>query len=148
MKLEIPDELYERLRSRMQNKKDVIGKKYIIDVEHYCIKIITKYINKAEHLDNYNSSKKINDGIDWVKFKRKYFNDIIIRDQRKCRYCGKYLHLKDMTVDHIIPPIRGGENRLNNLALSCKFCNLDKGILLESEYRYKQLENLAKTKRK
>jgi 5-methylcytosine-specific restriction endonuclease McrA len=44
--------------------------------------------------------------------------------KRTCVYCGKTG--VPLQVEHIIPRSRGGTNRVSNLTLSCKACNLKK----------------------
>jgi 5-methylcytosine-specific restriction endonuclease McrA len=147
MNINIEDDLYSQIQEKLKSKKKVIGKSYECTVDYYCNLIISKHLKRLKHLENWSKNpQNINNGVDWITAKRRHFDNIIIRDQRTCRYCGKYLHLKDMTIDHLIPPLRGGDNSLKNLVLSCKLCNQDKGVLTEWEYRYKQLENAAKRK--
>ena len=144
MNINIEDDLYQKIQDKLNTKKKVIGRTYQCSVQDYCNLIISKHLKRAEHLANWSKNpQNINNGVDWITAKRRHFNDIIIRDKRTCRFCGKYLHLKDMTIDHLLPPLRGGDNSLKNLVLACKFCNNDKGVLTESEYRYKQLANAA-----
>jgi 5-methylcytosine-specific restriction endonuclease McrA len=45
---------------------------------------------------------------------------ILKRDNYECVYCGKN---KDLTIDHIIPKSRGGENTWLNLVTCCSKCN-------------------------
>ncbi|MCE2412804.1 HNH endonuclease [Candidatus Poribacteria bacterium] len=68
-----------------------------------------------------------------VKFRKRNFNRmrLVVSDGRKCAYCG--LEEVPLEIDHIIPKSRGGANRLQNLALSCKECNLGKGNKLPHE---------------
>ena len=44
---------------------------------------------------------------------------------RKCFYCGK----KDTPLEkeHILPKAKGGTNRVSNLTISCRECNIEKG---------------------
>ena len=44
---------------------------------------------------------------------------------RKCYYCGA----KDVPLEkeHILPKAKGGTNRVSNLTISCKPCNIEKG---------------------
>ena len=46
------------------------------------------------------------------------------RDGYKCCYCSRNYNL---TIDHIIPRSRGGENTWENLCTSCAPCNVKKG---------------------
>ena len=68
-----------------------------------------------------------------VKFKKRNFDrmKLVVSDGRKCAYCG--LEEVPLEIDHIIPKSRGGANRLQNLALSCKECNLAKSNKLPYE---------------
>lgn len=57
-----------------------------------------------------------------VKLNRR---EIFIRDHFTCQYCGCID--KDLTVDHIVPRSRGGQNIWTNVVTSCKSCNHRKG---------------------
>ena len=46
------------------------------------------------------------------------------RDGYKCVYCGS---TRQLTVDHILPKSRGGENTYSNLVSACNSCNTKKG---------------------
>jgi HNH endonuclease len=47
------------------------------------------------------------------------------RAARRCEYCRCPLAIttEPFTVEHVIPTVRGGETRSDNLALSCSGCN-------------------------
>jgi len=45
--------------------------------------------------------------------------------KRTCQYCGATK--VPLQVEHVIPKIRGGSNRITNLVIACKNCNLKKG---------------------
>jgi len=51
---------------------------------------------------------------------------VIRRDHSFCAYCGNKFYEKYMTVDHILPKSRGGENTWTNCIASCYKCNLRK----------------------
>lgn len=53
--------------------------------------------------------------------------NIHLRDEYKCRYCGKNLEQAELTIDHIFPKSRGGGNTWKNLATACVDCNSTKG---------------------
>lgn len=44
-----------------------------------------------------------------------------------CRYCGKTFPTTSLHIDHVVPVSRGGSHTADNLAASCKSCNLSKG---------------------
>ena len=54
-------------------------------------------------------------------------NSIIRRDGGMCQYCKKKFQSVDLTVDHVIPKVRGGEFKWENLVAACKPCNNKKG---------------------
>ena len=40
-----------------------------------------------------------------------------------CIYCKKELTLETMTIEHVKPRAKGGDNKLENLRPACSFCN-------------------------
>ena len=59
-----------------------------------------------------------------------------------CYYCGGSFAPDELTMDHIIPIIRGGKSTKNNIATACKDCNNKKKHLLPVEWE-EYLANLA-----
>ena len=51
--------------------------------------------------------------------------NILARDNYKCQYCGK--RSKSLTVDHVLPKFRSGQDTWENLVAACKNCNQIKG---------------------
>jgi 5-methylcytosine-specific restriction endonuclease McrA len=51
--------------------------------------------------------------------------NIIKRDSHQCQYCG--VHSGPVTIDHVIPRVRGGEDTWENLVCACVKCNNKKG---------------------
>ena len=78
-----------------------------------------------------------------VKFSR--FN-IIFRDNFECQYCGEHGSLKDLTIDHVIPVSRGGQNTWENVVTACGPCNSKKGNKLLNEMGIKLKHNPCKPK--
>ncbi len=56
--------------------------------------------------------------------------NIIRRDNHRCQYCGVSTNL---TIDHIIPKSRGGEDTWENLTTACIKCNNKKGDRIPEE---------------
>lgn len=90
--------------------------------------------------------------VEFVKFKiKKHTNkifktkeDLIRKYGKSCTYCNK----KDINleIDHIIPRSRGGSNRLDNLTLACRKCNIHKGNKTAKEFGYANVhDNLQKS---
>ena len=46
------------------------------------------------------------------------------RDNNKCQYCGA---TRSLTIDHVIPRSKGGEDTWDNLVVACASCNVKKG---------------------
>lgn len=52
----------------------------------------------------------------------------------KCYYCGKSFSPKELTMDHIVPIIRGGKTTKGNVVPACKDCNNKKKYMLPIEW--------------
>jgi 5-methylcytosine-specific restriction endonuclease McrA len=52
-----------------------------------------------------------------------------------CHYCGRRFSPYELTMDHIVPVIRGGKTTKGNLAAVCKECNNKKRYLLPMEWK-------------
>ncbi|WP_287584230.1 RNA-guided endonuclease IscB [Candidatus Borrarchaeum sp.] len=62
---------------------------------------------------------------------------------RKCAYCGKTG--VPLEVEHIVPKSRGGTDRVSNLTIACRKCNLKKGDKTAEEFGYPHIQQQAKT---
>ncbi len=51
-----------------------------------------------------------------------------------CHYCGGTFPSAELTMDHIVPIIRGGKTSRGNVAPACKECNNKKKHLLPIEW--------------
>lgn len=52
-----------------------------------------------------------------------------------CHYCQKSFSPKELTMDHLIPIIRGGKSIKSNLVPACKECNDKKKYQLPMEMK-------------
>ncbi len=68
-------------------------------------------------------------------------NLIMKRDGYKCLYCGA---TENLTLDHIMPQSRGGENSWENLATSCGSCNVKKGNRTPEEAKMPLLKEVKR----
>ena len=57
-----------------------------------------------------------------------------------CYYCSKPFSEKELTMDHILPVVRGGKSNRSNCVPTCKKCNNEKAYLTPAELILKQLE--------
>ncbi len=60
---------------------------------------------------------------------------IYIRDKYRCQYCGEKKGAGELTLDHIFPRSRGGDNSPVNIATACIACNNRKGSRTPDEAR-------------
>ena len=59
---------------------------------------------------------------------------VLERDGLYCVYCDEDLTDKEIHMDHVIPESKGGPTSYDNLQVTCRKCNLAKGVLSESEF--------------
>ena len=52
----------------------------------------------------------------------------------RCHYCGRQAGSRGLTMDHIVPLIRGGRSSRGNVVPACKGCNNQKKSLLPVEW--------------
>jgi 5-methylcytosine-specific restriction endonuclease McrA len=43
-----------------------------------------------------------------------------------CHHCGEKFPPQDLTMDHLVPVIRGGKSTKGNVVPSCKKCNFER----------------------
>jgi len=60
--------------------------------------------------------------------------------QGKCHYCGKKFAPEELTMDHLLPLVRGGKSTKGNIVPCCKECNNAKKYLTPAEMLLRQLE--------
>ena len=53
--------------------------------------------------------------------------EIFARDGYRCVYCGAQFEPDALTVDHVQPRVRGGDNTPGNVVTACGGCNTAKG---------------------
>ena len=54
-------------------------------------------------------------------------DEIAERDNHLCHICGGWVSAHDMTLDHVVPLVRGGVHTKDNIKLAHKVCNSRKG---------------------
>jgi len=59
-----------------------------------------------------------------VRFNR---NNVFLRDHHTCQYCGQKPGTHRLTLDHVIPVVKGGPKSWENIVSACRPCNLKKG---------------------
>ena len=51
-----------------------------------------------------------------------------------CYFCGRKVLPKELTMEHVVPIIRGGKSSKGNVVAACKECNTKKKYLLPLEW--------------
>src|ERR1044072_7615811 len=53
--------------------------------------------------------------------------NLYLRDEYRCQYCYKRFPDKELTLDHVVPVVRGGRKTWENIVTACIRCNQRKG---------------------
>lgn len=74
--------------------------------------------------------------------KSRWWHNVLARG--KCHYCSGTFAPEELTMDHLVPVVRGGKSSRGNVVPACKECNNRKKYMLPLEWE----EFLANEKRK
>lgn len=69
--------------------------------------------------------------------------EIFVRDDWRCVYCGAQFPATALTIDHVQPLMRGGDSSSGNVVTACATCNLRKGHRRLAEFLLDEPESLA-----
>lgn len=75
-------------------------------------------------------NKYVNQKFHKVPFSRE---NVYKRDNFSCVYCG-CINKKTLTLDHVFPTSKGGQNTFENVVTACRKCNGEKADLTLEEY--------------
>lgn len=62
-----------------------------------------------------------------------------------CHYCGGHFPPEELTMDHIVPVVRGGRSTRGNVVACCKECNNAKRYLTPAELILREAEKKEKS---
>ena len=79
-----------------------------------------------------------------VKLNRR---NIYARDASRCQYCGKRFSTSELSLDHVVPRSRGGEQTWQNIVCCCVKCNVRKGGRTPDEAGLKLVQRPVKPRR-
>ncbi len=65
-------------------------------------------------------------------------------DRGVCHYCGGRFKRDELSMDHVVPVIRGGKSTRGNCVPACKDCNNKKKYMLPIEWE-EYLRSLGRT---
>jgi 5-methylcytosine-specific restriction endonuclease McrA len=85
---------------------------------HFAVPAVVRLLRRIRHRPPF------------VRFSRE---NIYLRDEYSCQYCGKRHHPRELTLDHVIPRSRGGGTSWRNVVAACAPCNRRKGRLTPDE---------------
>jgi 5-methylcytosine-specific restriction endonuclease McrA len=74
--------------------------------------------------------------------KTRWWKNIVA--QGVCHYCGASFHPDELTMDHLVPIVRGGKSTRGNVVPACRECNSKKKYLLPIEWE-EFLESMRKS---
>ncbi len=104
---------------------------------------------KRLEVANFDTQKMQNPEITGISYQQGTLQGYEVREYllekwgRQCTYCGKTN--SPLEVEHIVPKSRGGTDRVSNLTISCRKCNLEKGTQTAEEFGYPHIQQQAKT---
>lgn len=79
-----------------------------------------------------------------VKLNRR---NLYARDRNRCQYCGRNFPTRELTIDHVVPRVQGGEHSWTNLVCACVKCNARKGGRTPSQANMKLIRKAVRPKR-
>lgn len=59
-----------------------------------------------------------------IRFSR---DNVYLRDNARCQYCGQKVSRPEATYDHVLPRAQGGKTTWENVVIACVPCNQRKG---------------------
>ncbi len=60
--------------------------------------------------------------------------------QGVCYYCREKFEKSDLTMDHVVPIVRGGRSTKSNVVVACKECNSQKKYWTPAELAFQRLQ--------
>lgn len=65
--------------------------------------------------------------IKWNRFVKYNRQNVYLRDDFSCQFCGTKAPAEELTLDHVLPRSHGGKTTWTNIVTSCRSCNERKG---------------------
>jgi 5-methylcytosine-specific restriction endonuclease McrA len=111
----------ENLKSKSAKWREENYEKLFIQQRNYRINNYSKILDKNARRRSLLKGVKV-ENVDRLK--------VYERDSGICGICKKPVNLEDMTIDHIIPLVKGGEHSYKNVQIAHLSCNSSKGSQL------------------
>lgn len=83
-----------------------------------------------------NANRKASIGLRFAgKINMSQLSNLFVQHSYSCYYCTfQSTDLREMTIDHVVPMSKGGDNHIRNIVPCCLKCNKRKKARSESEY--------------
>jgi len=112
------------------------------------LEMLLPITSKMVEAANFDTQKLLNPEITGIAYQQGELQGYEVKEYlldkwgRMCAYCGKTG--VPLEVEHIIPISRDGTDRVSNLTLSCRNCNINKGNKTAEEFGYRIIQQQAK----
>lgn len=73
--------------------------------------------------------------------------NIYARDGNRCQYCGNKFPTRELSLDHVLPRVQGGDESWTNLVCACVRCNARKGGRTPSQSRMRLVRKPRKPRK-
>ncbi|MFQ6062653.1 MAG: RNA-guided endonuclease IscB, partial [Methanosarcinales archaeon] len=116
------------------------------------VKRLSKILPVSEiilEVASFDTQKMTNPNINGVQYQQGTLHGYEIKQYlltkygHKCVYCKGKSGDKILQVEHVIPSSRGGTDRVSNLVIACKTCNMQKGNKTASEFGFLNIQKQA-----
>jgi hypothetical protein len=95
--------------------------------------IVSRVVYKWSSERNRKRNKKEN-ATPWINYSEGVFRDLLYQQQGRCAVSGLRLTPENVSIDHILPVIKGGTHELRNLRLVVWGVNDAMGALEDAEF--------------
>ena len=86
---------------------------------------------------NVNEDGRESHTLSMSRYELKVIRHMLYQANPYCSYCLKRMIQDKLTIDHVVPTSKGGDDRPSNLVLCCRSCNSEKGNQKMSVWRSK-----------
>lgn len=135
VEIEIDDVLRGRLDSLSERDRRSLEEYIVFVLDVHCFGIVGRNYVPMSDEELAAATEGRNRKAARVTIKASTRQQIFSRDGGVCVHCSGKIHANELWhVDHLVPLSKGGSNEIDNLALSCVRCNLEKHNKLMDAY--------------
>ena len=134
-KKDVRTNLTAQQKENYKNKKSKSARKYYLNGGKEKIRTYTqknsKFVRRNKQVNNIKRRALKLNCLSFPYTKA----EIIKRDGLNCYLCGKLLHENEVTLDHVLPLSRAGQDKPENIKISCRSCNSSKKDKTLTEFK-------------